>query len=70
MHASISTPHVKPHPLFVTQNHVLVEGRFGSHRVENIYREEQLKMVKLLNSNLDQLSLAGSTINPQEKKRK
>ena len=48
----------------------LVEGKFGSHKVEEIYREEQLKMLKNLNSNLDQLSLQGTGINTQAEKKK
>lgn len=48
-----------------------MEGKFGSHRVEEIYREEQLNMVKSLNNNLDQLSLQGaSNINTLDKKKK
>ena len=38
--------------------------------MEQIYREEQLKMVKLLNTNLDQLSLSGSGFTPTTQKKR
>jgi hypothetical protein len=49
----------------------LQEGRFGSHRVEEIYREEELKHLKALMLNLDHLSLAtpGTNPNPSRKKK-
>ena len=43
---------------------MLEDGRFGSHKVEEIYREEQLKMVKQLNANIDHLSLSGTGFSP------
>lgn len=52
------------------QNISLLDSKFGSHRVEEIYREEQLKMVKLLNNNLDQLSLQGVNTTTLDKKKK
>ncbi|CAI8056575.1 Calcium-dependent secretion activator 1 [Geodia barretti] len=48
----------------------LQEGKFGSRRVEEIYREEELKHLKALMLNLDHLSLAtpGTNPNPSRKK--
>ena len=37
-----------------------VTVQFGSCRVEQIYREEQLRLVKVLTDNLDRISLSGS----------
>ncbi|XP_064386073.1 calcium-dependent secretion activator 2-like isoform X3 [Halichondria panicea] len=46
------------------------ELKFGSHKVEEIFREEQLKTLKVLNSNLDQLSLSGPTAHSPATQRK
>ncbi len=46
------------------------ESKFGSHKVEEIFREEQLKTLKVLNSNLDQLSLSGPTAHSPALQRK
>ena len=46
-------------------------GKFGSRKLEEIYREEQLNMLKTLNDNLDrQLSLSASGINAGKEKKK
>ena len=47
------------------------DSKFGSNKVEEIFREEQLKNLKTLNSNLDQLSLSGPTTHsPAAQKKK
>ena len=58
-------------PLSPSQSSLLTEGKFGSHKLEQIYREEQLKMINTLNDNLDkELSITASGINTgREKKR-
>ncbi len=48
----------------------LNEGKFGSKKVEEIYREEQQKMLKHLNNNLDLLSLQGSGVSSTLEKKK
>jgi len=45
-------------------------GGFGSSMVESIYREEQLKMLKVLNGNLDKLSLSGQQLHSPHTQRK
>jgi len=54
----------------LVQGSSLNEGKFGSKRVEGIYREEQLKMLTHLNTNLDMLSLQGTGVNTVEKKKR
>ena len=43
---------------------------FGSHKVETIYREEQLKTLKHLNNNLDLLSLHGAAFGSLDRKKR
>ena len=59
---------LSPPPL---QSSLLTEGKFGSRKLEQIYREEQLKMINTLNDNLDkELSISASGINAGKEKRK
>ena len=53
-----------------TQSATLQEGKFGSRKVEEIYREEELKHLKTLMVNLDHLSLTAPGTSPLPHRKK